>query len=147
MLLFLNSVNVSDILAIGSRISHVIIFHYSRRFIFESKCFVFTPTSQSPNKWTSHEFGKLGATCFPLFTLIRDDWIKWPVLIQMKSNDTLRFQRRWTVMKTEPARREPSCGTTEASVDISGFQHGPWQTGNLLGKLISWSGRVWQMQQ
>lgn len=41
----------------------------------------------------------------------------------MKSNDTLWLGRRWTVMKMEPALPEPSCGTTEASVAISGIQH------------------------
>lgn len=43
----------------------------------------------------------------------------------MKSDDTPRLGRRRTVMKMEPARPEPSCGPTEASVANSGFQRRP----------------------
>lgn len=49
----------------------------------------------------------------------------------MKSNDTVRLERRRTVMKMEPARLEPSCETTEASAAISGFQRRPGKAGNL----------------
>lgn len=71
----------------------------------------------------------------------------------MKSNDSPwlgwreigggRVETRWTVMKMEAARPEPSCGTTEASAAVSGFQHwGLEKKGGGLEtseKLIGWS--------
>lgn len=56
----------------------------------------------------------------------------------MKSNDTLRLGRRWTVMKMEPARPEPSCGTTEASAAVFWVPTRTWKDWECLKTLIGW---------
>lgn len=48
-------------------------------------------------------------------------------------------------MKMELARPEPSCGTTEASADLSGIQHRPGKA-SISGKLIRRSCQNWYIQ-
>lgn len=64
----------------------------------------------------------------------------------MKSNDTPRLGRRRTVMKMEPARPEPSCGTTEASVGHFSGSSAVLGRLEVPGKFVRWSWRIWQMR-